>query len=104
VPQPPADLLLQAVEPVEYADRLARVRTAMAARSLAALVVIDPANLYYLTGYNAWPFYTPQCLVAPAHGELQLFARAMDAAGGVLVTGTGVESLTDLGHELTIRK
>jgi ectoine hydrolase len=103
VPQPPADLLLQAVEPAEYADRLARVRTATA-RSLAPLVVTDPANLNYLTGYNAWSFYTPQCLVAPAHGELRLFARARDAAGGVLVTGSGVESLTDLGHELTIRK
>ena len=40
--------------------------TVMAERSLAALVVADPANLYYLTGYNAWSFYTPQCLVVPA--------------------------------------
>jgi ectoine hydrolase len=75
------DLLQQAVEPAEYADRLARVRAAMASRSFEALVVTDPANLYYLTGYNAWSFYTPQCLVVPAAGELRLFARAMDAAG-----------------------
>ncbi len=75
------DLLQQAVEPAEYADRLARVRAAMASRSYDALVVTDPANLYYLTGYNAWSFYTPQCLVVPAEGELRLFARAMDAAG-----------------------
>jgi ectoine hydrolase len=66
---------------VEYATRLARVRDAMAARSLSALVVTDPANLYYLTGYNAWSFYTPQCLVGPAEGDVRLFARAMDAAG-----------------------
>jgi ectoine hydrolase len=68
-------------EPVEYATRLARVRSEMADRSLSALVVTDPANLYYLTGYNAWSFYTPQCLVVPAEGEVQLFLRAMDAAG-----------------------
>ncbi len=66
---------------VEYATRLARVREAMAARSLCALVVTDPANLYYLTGYNAWSFYTPQCLIVPAEGDVRLFARAMDAAG-----------------------
>lgn len=65
----------------EYADRLARVRESMAARSLAALVITDPANLYYLTGYNAWSFYTPQCLIVPADGDIRLFARAMDADG-----------------------
>lgn len=54
----------------------------MARRSLAALVVVDPANMYYLTGYNAWSFYTPQCLVVPARGLPHLFARAMDAQGG----------------------
>jgi ectoine hydrolase len=81
VQQPPADVLVQAVDPAEYDTRLARVRGAMAARSFAALVVTDPANLFYLTGYDAWSFYTPQCLVVPAEGELHLFARAMDAAG-----------------------
>jgi ectoine hydrolase len=81
VQQPPADVGVQAVDPAEYDTRLARVRAAMASRSFAALVVTDPANLFYLTGYDAWSFYTPQCFVVPAEGELQLFARAMDAAG-----------------------
>src|SRR5699024_10711128 len=65
----------------EFATRLERVRAAMADRSLSALLVTDPANLYYLTGYNAWSFYTPQCLVVPAARDLRLFARAMDADG-----------------------
>src|SRR5699024_4234508 len=57
----------------EYEARLSAVRAAMAERSLSALVVTDPANLYYLIGYNAWSFYTPQCLVVPAEGDLQFF-------------------------------
>jgi ectoine hydrolase len=65
----------------EYGGRLQRVREAMAQRAFGALVVCDPANLFYLTGYNAWSFYTPQCLVVPAEGELHLFARAQDAKG-----------------------
>ncbi len=65
----------------EYINRLERVQDAMSARGLSALVVADPANLYYLTGYNAWSFYTPQCLVVPAEGSPHLFARAMDAQG-----------------------
>jgi ectoine hydrolase len=76
-----SDLLEQAVDPGEYAGRLARVRAVLADRGLGALVVSDPANLFYLTGYDAWSFYTPQCLLVPADGEVQLFARAMDAAG-----------------------
>ncbi len=65
----------------EYRTRLHRVQAAMRVRSMAALVVVDPANLYYLTGYNAWSFYTPQCLIVPAEGAPHLFARAMDAQG-----------------------
>ena len=65
----------------EYADRLARVQAELHTRSWSALVVVDPANLYYLTGYNAWSFYVPQCLVVPATGEPHLFLRAMDAQG-----------------------
>ncbi|MEV5962641.1 M24 family metallopeptidase [Kribbella sp. NPDC051952] len=76
-----SDLLEQAVEPGEYAGRLRQVRAALAERGFGALVVSDPANLLYLTGYDAWSFYTPQCLVVPADGEPHLFARAMDAAG-----------------------
>lgn len=65
----------------EYHERLARVHAAMRERGLAALIVADPANLYYLTGYNAWSFYMPQCLIVPADASPHLFARAMDAQG-----------------------
>ncbi|MGH3095505.1 MAG: M24 family metallopeptidase [Streptosporangiales bacterium] len=76
VPEPPA----------EYASRLARVRERMTRQSFAALIVTDPANLYYLSGYNAWSFYMPQCLVVPVDGDPVLFARAMDAAGAGFTT------------------
>jgi len=65
----------------EYTDRLRRVREAMAQRAFGALVVCDPANMFYLTGYNAWSFYMPQCLLVVADGPPHLFARAQDAAG-----------------------
>ncbi|MFZ3415151.1 M24 family metallopeptidase [Arthrobacter sp. 3Tela_A] len=65
----------------EYDARLAGVRTRMARQGLSALLVTDPANLYYLTGYNAWSFYTPQVLFVPADGPMLFFAREMDAGG-----------------------
>lgn len=65
----------------EYDARLAGVRARMARQGLSALLVTDPANLYYLTGYNAWSFYTPQVLFVPADGPMLLFTREMDAGG-----------------------
>ncbi len=87
----------------EYDTRLARVRAEMARRSLSALVVTDPANLFYLTGYDAWSFYTPQCLVVPAQGRLQLFARAMDAAGGTLTAVLPADQVHGYPEELVHR-
>lgn len=72
---------MSAFAPEEYAGRLAAVQHRMTERGWAALVVVDPANLYYLCGYNAWSFYVPQCLVVAADGPPHLFARAMDAQG-----------------------
>ncbi|SMX63864.1 MULTISPECIES: M24 family metallopeptidase [Brevibacterium] len=67
--------------PDEYLGRIASVRNRMIDQGLSALIVTDPANIYYLTGYNAWSFYTPQLLFVPAAGPLTLFLRDMDARG-----------------------
>ncbi len=73
----------------EYRQRLEHVQARMAERDLAALVVTDPANLCYLTGYDAWSFYMPQCLVVPASGQPEFFARQMDAAGALFGSDLG---------------
>jgi Xaa-Pro aminopeptidase len=38
----------------ENVDRLERVRIAMQVRKIDVLVVGDPANIYWLSGYDAW--------------------------------------------------
>lgn len=76
----------------EYADRLQRIREAMSQKGFGALLVCDPANIFYLTGYNAWSFYTPQCLLVGAGGTPHLFAREMDA------TGAGFTAALDADH------
>lgn len=65
----------------EYAARLAAARVRMQEQGLSALLVTDPANIYYLTGYNAWSFYTPQLVFVPMEGDMILFSREMDANG-----------------------
>lgn len=66
---------------IEVDRRVATVRERMASAGLDGLVVVDPANIHYLTGYNAWSFYMPQLLFVPAVGEPVLAMREMDALG-----------------------
>ena len=49
-----------AFELSEYQRRLTKVRTAMSDKELDALVIGDPANMNWLTGFDAWSFYVPQ--------------------------------------------
>jgi Xaa-Pro aminopeptidase len=65
----------------EYDHRLAAVRRRMDYQGLSALVVTDPANIFHLTGYDAWSFYAPQMLFVPAEGDMLLYLREMDANG-----------------------
>lgn len=74
------------VDRSEYGTRLRRTRERMAALDARLLVVADPANINYLTGYDAWSFYTPQVLVVHAEDDMRFYTRAMDVAGAHLTT------------------
>ncbi|MCI1672886.1 MAG: M24 family metallopeptidase [Bifidobacterium tibiigranuli] len=65
----------------EYNHRVASVRASMAEKGFSALLVTDPCNLYYLTGYDAWSFYMPQCVYLPIEGDIYFIGREMDAKG-----------------------
>ena len=83
----------------EYDDRLRRVRERMAERGLGCLIATDPANMNYLTGYDGWSFYTPQCVVVPLDGDVRLFTRRMDANGARLTTFLGDEAILGFPDE-----
>jgi Xaa-Pro dipeptidase len=66
----------------EYLDRLQKTKTHMHAAGIDVLVVADPANMNYLTGYDGWSFYVPQCVVVSQEAETPLWiGRGMDRAG-----------------------
>lgn len=72
-------LMPPAFSKAEYRDRLQRVQKAMKERHLDALIVGDPANINWLTGYDAWSFYTPQIMLVDHHGGPYWMGREMDA-------------------------
>ena len=70
----------------EYQTRQAAVRDAMNARGIDILIVSDPSNMCWLTGYDGWSFYVHQCLVMDAGTNLFWFGRGIDARGAELTT------------------
>ncbi len=65
----------------EYAARLKSTRSAMQARDIDLLVVTDPSNMSWLTGYDGWSFYVHQAVLIGQTGEPVWWGRAMDALG-----------------------
>ena len=65
----------------EYARRVAKTRTAMAAAGLDALYVTDPSNMAWLTGYDGWSFYVHQGVILTHEGEPVWWGRYMDSIG-----------------------
>jgi ectoine hydrolase len=67
----------------EYAGRLAKARRAMEAAGVEAIIVTDPSNMAWLTGYDGWSFYVHQCVVLAMDGEPMWFGRGQDAQGAL---------------------
>ena len=65
----------------EYDSRLHRARAGMEKLGLEVLIVSDPSNMNWLTGYDGWSFYVHQAVVLPLEGEPIWWGRGMDAAG-----------------------
>jgi len=56
----------------------------MEAKGVDLLIVADPSNMNWLTGYDGWSFYVHQCVIVPPHGEPIWFGRGQDANGAKL--------------------
>jgi ectoine hydrolase len=65
----------------EYNSRIIKTRKAMDAAGIDTLVVTDPANMAWLTGYDGWSFYVHQAVIVGPSGAPIWWGRAMDALG-----------------------
>lgn len=68
-------------ELAEYNMRLEKARNAMEQAGVDLLVVTDPANMHWLTGYDGCSYYVPQCVVVTKSDDPLWFGRRMDANG-----------------------
>lgn len=71
----------------EYAQRLAGVKARMENAGFDLLICQDPANMGWLTGFDGWSFYVPQCAVVHRDEETPIwFGRAQDAKSAHFTT------------------
>lgn len=87
----------------EYAERLRRTRAAMQARGLDALVAGDPANVNWLTGFDAWSFYTPQIMVVGLEDGPFWMGREMDAGAAALTSCLSADQIVPFPEDLVQR-
>lgn len=65
----------------EYRQRLQKTRQAMQTAGVEVIIVSDPSNMAWLTGYDGWSFYVHQCVAIGPSGDPLWFGRGQDANG-----------------------
>ena len=88
----------------EYQARLESVRDSMQAHNLDALLIADPANMNWLTGFDAWSFYVPQVMLVQHTGEPIWMGRKMDAGAVPLTTWLNEDSVMPYDEDYVQRK
>jgi ectoine hydrolase len=77
----------------EFAARLEKTRRAMETKGVDLLIVTDPSNMNWLTGYDGWSFYVHQCVIVPPAGEPIWYGRGQDANGAKLTAYLKTENI-----------
>lgn len=68
-----------------YRQRIRNVKEKMDHAGMELLLVMDPANMNYLSGYDGWSFYVHQGLIIDLNAECPIwFGREQDANGARL--------------------
>ena len=71
----------------EYKNRLKETKEKMEERGIEVLLVTDPANMNYLTGFDAWSFYVHQLLIVMIDEEEPIwFGRGIDESAAKFTT------------------
>ena len=87
----------------EYDERLYRVRQSMRERNLDALIIGDPSNINWLTGYDAWSFYTPQMMLVGLDRGPFWMGREMDAGAAHFTTYLSSDQIIAYPEDLVQR-
>ena len=85
----------------EYYNRLNKIKIKMDEESIDILILTDPSNMNYITGYDGWSFYVPQGVVISLdYDEPIWFGRKQDSRGAKVTTYLREENILGYPEEL----
>lgn len=88
-------------EKSEYRKRLAKTKDRMEKAGLEVLIINDPGNMNYLTGYDAWSFYVPQVVIIGLDLEEPIWiGRKQDIACAKLTVWLSEENIIGYPEDL----
>ncbi|MCD4838763.1 M24 family metallopeptidase [Neobacillus sedimentimangrovi] len=72
---------------LEYKERIRKTKERMMEKGIEVLLITDPGNIYYLSGYNGWSFYVHQMLILIIDEDQPMWiGREMDANAAKVTT------------------
>lgn len=84
----------------EYKERIKKTKESMSRENIEVLLVSDPANMNYLTGYDGWSFYVPQLLILAVDEEEPIWVgRTEDSRGAEITTWLKEENIKPYGED-----
>ena len=71
----------------EYQQRLANVKQSMSEQGIDVLFLVEPANMNYVSGYDAMSYYVPQGVVVSLEEDMPTWiGRFQDQYSAVITT------------------
>lgn len=78
----------------EYKKRLKNTKISMEEKGIEVLIVTDPANMNYLSGFDGWSFYVHQCLIVMIDQEEPMWVgRGQDGNAARLTSWLSEENI-----------
>ena len=84
----------------EYRERIRKTKKRMEEAEIEVLLISDPGNMNYLTGYDAWSFFVHQCIIIFLDQDEPIWiGRAGDAGAARLTTFLKEENIREYTGE-----
>jgi Xaa-Pro dipeptidase/ectoine hydrolase len=85
----------------EFDFRLKKIKSSMNNKGLDLIIITDPSNMNYTTGYDGWSFYVPQgVIISLDHNEPIWFGRMQDSKGAKITTFLKEENILGYPEDL----
>ena len=85
----------------EFNLRLEKIKSSMSNKGLDLIIITDPSNMNFITGYDGWSFYVPQgVIISLDHDQPIWFGRMQDSKGAKVTTFLKEENILGYPEDL----